>query len=100
MKATDIQTDKWLKSNGLNPSTFCDTPLNLVQAQKTAHNLLKHHGELLTADEKKLLKTFLFQLRQKCLIKKVLIANLYRVMNLGTKINRQVFKQHQALKKR
>ena len=33
MKATDIQTDKWLKSNGLNPNTFCDTPLNLVQAQ-------------------------------------------------------------------
>jgi hypothetical protein len=100
MKATDIQTDKWLKSNGLNPNNFCDTPLNLVQAQKTAHNLLKHHSELLAADETKLLKTFLFQLRQKCLIKKVLIANLYRVMNLGTKINRQVFKQHKALKKR
>ncbi len=100
MKATDIQTDKWLKSNGLNPNTFCDTPLNLVQAQKTAHNLLKHHSKLLTVDESKLLKTFLFQLRQKCLIKKVLIANLYRVMNLGTKINRQLFKQHQALKKR
>ncbi len=100
MKATDIQTDKWLKSNGLNPNTFCDTPLNLVQAQKTAHNLLKHHSALLTADETKLLKTFLFQLRQKCLIKKVLIANLYRVMNLGTKINREVFKQLKALNKR
>ena len=99
MKTSDIRTDTWLKSNGLNPNTFCDTPLNLVQAQKTAHNLLKHHSASLTADETKLLKTFLFQLRQKCLIKKVLIANLYRVMNLGTKINRQVFKQHQALKK-
>ena len=100
MKATDLETDKWLKSNGLNPNTFCDTPLNLVQAQKTAYNLLKHHSELLSADENKLLRTFLFQLRQKFLIKKVLIANLYKVMNLGTKINRQVFKQHQALKKR
>ena len=100
MKNADIQTDKWLKSNGLNPNTFCDTSLNLLQAQKTAHNLLKHHSALLTVDETKLLKTFLFQLRQKCLIKKVLIANLYRVMNLGTKINREVFKQHKALNKR
>jgi hypothetical protein len=100
MKNADIQTDKWLKSNGLNSNTFCDTPLNLAQAQKTAYNLLKHHSELLTVNESQLLKTFLFQLRQKCLIKKVLIANLYRVMNLGTKINREVFKQHQALKKR
>jgi hypothetical protein len=100
MKNTDIELNKWLKSNGLNPNTFCDTPLSMVQAQKTAHNLLKHHADLLTPQEAKLLKTFLFQLQHKCLLKKVLIANLYKVLNLGTKINREVFKQHQTLKKR
>jgi hypothetical protein len=100
MKNTDIELNKWLKSNGLNLNTFCDTPLSMAQAQKTAHNLLKHHAELLTHQEAKLLKTFLFQLQHKCLLKKVLIANLYKVLNLGTKINREIFKQHKALIKR
>ena len=63
-------------------------------------HLLKHHQALLTADEITLLTTFNFQMRHRNLMKKITIKQIYTILNLGTKINRQLFKQQKALHQR
>ena len=100
MQYTQDDTIKWLTANGITLRQLMEYPISYLQAQKTAHHLLKHHQALLTADQFTLLTTFNFQIRHSNLMKKITIKQIYNILNLGTKINRQLFKQQKALHQR
>ena len=100
MQYTQDNTIKWLTANGITLRHLMEYPISYLQAQKTAHHLLKHHQALLTADEITLLTTFNFQMRHRNLMKKITIKQIYSILNIGTKINRQLFKQQKAFQQR
>ena len=100
MQYTQDNTIKWLKANGITLRQLMEYPISYLQAQKTAHHLLKYHQALLTADQFTLLTTFNFQMRHRNLMQKITIKQIYSILNLGTKINRQLFKQQKALHQR
>lgn len=100
MQYTQDDTIKWLTANGITLRQLMEYPISYLQAQKTAHHLLKYHQALLTADEITLLTTFNFQMRHRNLMKKITIKQIYSILNLGTKINRQLFKQQKAFQQR
>ena len=94
-----LTVNKWIGTCGLNVKSFNTTPIKLLQAQKTAHTLLNQHTNLLTADQITTLKSF-----NKLMVCKHTRAQLkpqhaYPVLNISTKINRQLFKLNKQLNK-
>lgn len=87
------RTNHWLKSQGLSIDDFAKMDTVLLQAQQIAHNCLKHHGSLLTYSEARVLNQFLQCLQKKSLRQCIKPAQVYKVMNIGTSLNRRVFKQ-------
>lgn len=92
------RTDQWLKSQGLSADCFVNMDSILLQAQQIAHNCLKHHGHLLDHREAKVLNHFLQCLNKKATRGRIKPAQAYKVMNIGTSLNRRVFKQYKQLK--
>jgi hypothetical protein len=87
------QTNCWLKSQGLSIDGFTKIDTLLLQAQQIAHNCLKHHGQLLDQREARILNKFLQCLQKKALRQCIKPAQAYKVMNIGTSLNRRVFKK-------
>jgi len=94
----DSHTDYWLKTNGLKPENFSVEPKWLVQAEMIATNLLKHHGKLLEQNQAHTLNNFLRQTKS-AKRRDITERTCYTVMNIGTKINRKIFKANRQLKK-
>ena len=88
------RANAWLKSQGLAAENFTELDLKLLQAQRIAHNCLKHHGLMLTANEAQTLNNFLQALQTKAKQRRLTPAQAYKIMNIGKRINRQLFKQH------
>ena len=86
-------TNYWLKNNGVNAEKIADTHLHLLQAQIIATNILKNNSNLLAPSEAHILNNFLVAMRRPQNVTK---AQAHKVMNIGTSINRKMFK---ALKK-
>jgi len=101
MKSTDktTNTNYWLKQNGLKPELLTALDIELLQAQKIAHNLLKHHAQLLGQNQAATLNNFLRAMTFGSQRKKITKRQCYTVMNIGTEVNRKVFKQHRLLNK-
>ena len=95
----DRKTRGWLKSEGLDADTFTDAALPLIQAQRIAHNCLKHYGRFLGANEAAVLNTFLKSLTNQAQQRRITQAQVHKVMNIGSQVNRKAFKQHRQLKK-
>ena len=57
MKSTDKQTDNWIKQNGMDAKSFNATDIELLQAKKMAHSLLKDYANLLGQNEAATAKT-------------------------------------------
>jgi hypothetical protein len=95
------QTNTWLRDNGIKPKQFSDWDIdtNLLQAQKIAHNLLKHHAKLLGQNEAATLNSFLVAMSSPRTRRKLTKASCYKVMNIGTSVNRKLFKQHKNIGK-
>ena len=89
------QADTWIKQQGLNTGTFGITNLQLVQAQQTAHTLLTAHKHLLNQKQIQTLKAF----QQKITNKRTKLKpeSAYQVLNIGTKINRQLFRANKKI---
>jgi hypothetical protein len=100
MKRTD-SANTWLRNNGISHNQFTDWSLDthLLQAQKIAHNLLKHYGNLLGQNEAATLNNFVRAMSSKSKRRKLTQANCYKVMNIGTAVNRKLFKQQRTLGK-
>jgi len=85
-------TSDWLKQNGMDEKSFTVIELPFLQAQQVANALLKFHAALLNEEQTDLLTTYLEDIKHKAKRKKLIATKAYRVLNIGTKINRQLFK--------
>ena len=92
-----INTKDWLSSQGFNTGSFNTTNIQLLQAQQQATQLLKHHSHLLTHSQRNSLEYFQHQMAHKNTRIKLKPTAAYPVLNISTKINRQLFKQHRSL---
>ena len=85
--------NEWLKTNGINPDSFFTTPLLLVQAQRIAKNVLIENGKLLSRNEAESLNNYLQAMDNGKSRKKITNYQAYKVMNIGTSVNRKLFNQ-------
>ena len=91
-------TNDWLKANGITQALFNKVQVFQLQAYKQATNILKHNFELLTDKEKDLLINYcaaMLNSRQRNSITK---RNTYQILNISTRINRQLFRQYRKIK--
>ena len=89
--------NNWLIDNGITQTLFNKVQVFQLQAYKAATNILKHNFELLTDKEKDLLMNYctaMLNSRQRNSITK---RNTYQILNIGTRINRKLFKQYRKL---
>jgi len=94
MRKDDDLANKWLKQNGIAVKGLEKMDLCLQQAQMVATNLLNHHAKWLKIDEYTLLTTYTKTVRLKSNQNKAYRATAYKVLNVGKRINRQLFRQH------
>lgn len=85
-------TANWLKQNGMDEKSFMVIDLPFIQAQQVAFALMKYHAELLDDDQTEFVSSYLEDIKHKAKRKKLTATKAYRVLNIGTKINRQLFK--------
>jgi hypothetical protein len=93
------RVDNWVEQNGMNCKYFAALPLAVVQAQKTAHNIVTHHLALLTREQALLLNQYLQTMKNGKKRAKITQAQCYKVMNIGKSVNRKLFKAHKALQR-
>ena len=90
--------NNWLNDNGITQTLFNKVQVFQLQAYKTATNILKHNVELLKNGEYEQLTNYckaILNSRQRNSITK---RNTYEILNIGTRINRQLFKQYRKIK--
>jgi hypothetical protein len=90
-------TDNWLRQNGIDPSKLNEFGVQLLQAQMIATNLLKHHAKLLGQNEAASLNNFLMAVRNSKQRRRLTLKSCYKVMNIGTDVNRKLFKINRQL---
>ncbi len=94
MRHDDDLANKWLNQNGITVKGLEKMDLCLQQAQMVATNLLNHHAKWLNIDEYTLLTTYTKTVRLKSNQNMAYRATAYKVLNVGKRINRQLFRQH------
>ena len=94
------QTSAWLKQNGISPEHFAETKIYLLQAQKVATNLLKNHAKLLEQNQAQTLNNYLQAMINKNRRNKLTQTQALKILNIGTQVNRKLFKQHRQLDSR
>ena len=90
--------NNWLKENCITNRLFNEAQVFQLQAYKTAKNILKHNVELLKNGEYELLTSYckaILSSRQRNSITK---RNTYEILNISTRINRQLFRQYRKIK--
>ena len=92
-----IKSNEWLAANGFKADFFFSIDLKLMQAQKQAHTLLQHHIELLSLEQETALRNFQHLMAHKNTRKKLQPKSAIPVLNISSKINRQLFKQYRKL---
>lgn len=96
-KKDAIATEKWIRSTGLNTETFNSINPKILQALQTAHALLTQHSTLLTTEQTKIIQNFIRKASNKKLSLKLKPESAYQVLNISSKINRQLFKLHKKI---
>ena len=102
IKVHQAKSDKvfcdWLKENGLKEKCFTLVPIELLQAQCIATNILKNNGRYLAQNEAHTLNNFLFSMSRKDKRNNLTIKHAYTVMNIGKAVNRKLFKAYKKSK--
>ena len=93
----DALTADWLRDNGIAVNSFANTHVKLLQAQQTAHTLLTQCSNLLTSTQTKTLKAFQRKMADKRARAALKPEAAYPILNISTKINRQLFKLNKQL---
>jgi len=93
------RTDVWLRTQGIDASTIAAIDTMLLKAQQAAHLLLTHHQDLLTAQQRHTLQDFQQQFTHQRTRHKLKPQAAYPILNIQSKINRQLFKQHSQLQR-
>jgi hypothetical protein len=89
----DKQTDAWIKAQGFSAEIFSEITVELLEAQRIANRCLTHHRALLSNKEMDMLTRFTISMSKKHTRRRILQARIHQVMNIGNRINRQLFKQ-------
>ena len=92
-------TNKWLSANGFNSNTFGSTHIRLLQAQQQAHHILTHHIDYITFPQRDTLEKFMQQMANKRTRSKLKPSAAIPILNISTKVNRHLFKQHKHTNK-
>ena len=87
-------TNKWLKTQGINPTRFVEQDVLVLQAQARAHNLLGEQRQHLNADQIEGLEQFIYAINHPKTHVSVNRDLCCVVLNLGKKVNRRVMKAH------
>ena len=93
----DALTADWLRDNGIAVNSFANTHVKLLQAQQTAHTLLTQNPNLLTSNQTKTLKAFQRKMADKRERTKLKPEAAYPILNINSKINRQLFKLNKQI---
>jgi hypothetical protein len=93
----DALAADWLRDNGIAVKSFSTTHVKLLQAQKTAHTLLTQNINLLTTNQIKTLKAFQRKMAEKNTRVQLKPEHAYPILNISTKINRQLFALHKQI---
>jgi hypothetical protein len=100
MNAIDFQqtqqTNRWLKSNGINVAHIYVGTAELFQATKLATTTLREYGRLLEQNEAHTLNNFLKATHSAQKRKKITQAQCYKVMNIAKQAQRLCAKQKKA----
>jgi hypothetical protein len=96
-KAKSNEVDAWIKTEGLDVQSFAQTNARLLQAQRHAHALLTTQSHLLSFDQVHVLEKFQQQMATMRTRIKLKPSAAIPVLNISTKINRQLFKQYRQL---
>ena len=88
----------WLKENGITNRLFMEVQVFQLQAYKTATNILKHNVELLKNNEYELLTSYCKKMLNSKQRNSITKSNTYQILNIGTRINRQLFRQYRKIK--
>ena len=95
----DALTADWLRDNGIAVNAFSTTHIKLLQAQQAAHALLTQSANLLTPAQTKQLQAFQQLMAHKRSRDRLKPTAAYPILNISTKINRQLFKDYRGLDK-
>lgn len=93
----DALAADWLRDNGIAVKSFSTTHVKLLQAQQTAHTLLTQNINLLTTNQIRTLKAFQRKMAAKNTRLQLKPEHAYPVLNISTKINRQLFALHKQI---
>ena len=94
-RQTSIQTDEtneWLKHNGIKLNQFNTTKPRILIAQQTAHRLLTEHQSQLNNTQTKTLRHYISKYNNSKLRNKITDGECFSVLNIQSKLNRQLFK--------
>ena len=91
-------TNRWLSSCGIDEMTFVKTDTLLLKAQLAAHQTLQHLRHTLTATNIQALEEFVAAMRTSTQRRKLTNTCAYRVLNICSKANRQLFKRNRQAK--
>ena len=91
-------TNRWLSSCGIDEMTFRKTDALLLKAQQAAHQTLQHSRHTLTATNIQALEAFVAAMRTSTDRRKLTNTCAYRVLNICSKANRQLFKRARQAK--
>jgi hypothetical protein len=83
-----LQTNAWLKHNGVNVAHIYVGTAELFQATKLATHTLKQHGKLLKHNQANTLNNFLQSTRNAQKRKKITQAQCFKVMNIAKQSQR------------
>jgi hypothetical protein len=91
--ADTVATNDWLAEQGVDANTFGSVHIRLIQAQRQAHQLLTHHGNLLSKSQQGTLENFMQQMSRKDTRNRLKPQAATPVLNISSKVNRQLFRQ-------
>ena len=97
MKTQEQLIKKWATDIGSNAKRVFADNIDLVQATRIATNLLKHDAKLLEQNQVQVLQAFL-QAAQSKDRNKITQGQCFKIMSIGTQINRKLFQKVKAHK--
>ena len=90
--------NNWLIDNGITQTLFNKVQAFQLQAYKAATNILKHNVELLKNNEYEELTSYCTAMLNSKQRNSITKRNTYQILNISTRINRQLFKQYREIK--
>lgn len=100
--STARATARWLESVHITPEYLSDTDIatEFLQAQREAAALLQDFPQYLTKSQSYQLVHFLKRLRNRKQREAMPISAAYAVLNIASKVNRQLFAEYRKLQKK